>query len=194
MSSQRLPFLLFLLPLLLVGIIFWVTSDLVTKQLLSLPYRTFDKLQADQLPQAQLKLSFKIVAVEIEKEEKFTQIEIKTENSIIKKLEFEFFNSNLNSYELAIAQKLGFDSNIRNLKSPSQLKIEIPVTLKVIKAEINHAQGFSSVEVKTANDPLTTLEFLLPFTDINLVEIRTAQVLNLSIEEVRNLIRYQIKK
>ncbi|MDM9381299.1 hypothetical protein QUB80_11345 [Chlorogloeopsis sp. ULAP01] len=194
MSYQRLPFLLFLLPLLLVGIVFWVTSDLVTKQLLSLPYRTFNKLQADQLPQAHLKLNFKIVAIEIEKEEKVTQVEIKTGNSIIKKLEFEFLNSNYNSYELAIAQKLGFDPQIKKLKSPSQLKIEIPVNLKVIKAEVNQEQGFSSVVVKTANDPLTNLEFMLPLTEINLLEVRIAQVLNLPIEEVRNLIRYQIKK
>ncbi|RUR80201.1 hypothetical protein PCC6912_30610 [Chlorogloeopsis fritschii PCC 6912] len=173
---------------------FWVTGDLVTKQLLSLSYRTLDKLQADTLPQAQIKLNLTIVATEIEKEEKFTQVEIKTANSLIKKLEFEFPNSNSDFQELAIAQKLGLYPKIKKLEPNTQLQIELPITLKVIKAELQKEQGNSFVEIRTANDPLRMLEIVLPSAEVNIVEEMIAQIMNLPLEEVRKLIRYQVKK
>jgi hypothetical protein len=194
MFYLRLPLVLFLLPLLLVGIMFWVTGDLVTKQLLSLSYRTLDKLQADTLPQAQIKLNLTIVATEIEKEEKFTQVEIKTANSLIKKLEFEFPNSNSDFQELAIAQKLGLYPKIKKLEQNTQLQIELPITLKVIKAELQKQQGNSFVEIRTANEPLRMLEIVLPSAEVNIVEEMIAQLTNLPLEEVRKLIRYQVKK
>ncbi|WP_016873868.1 hypothetical protein [Chlorogloeopsis fritschii] len=194
MFYLRLPLVLFLLPLLLVGLMFWVTGDLVTKQLLSLSYRTLDKLQADTLPQAQIKLNLTIVATEIEKEEKFTQVEIKTANSLIKKLEFEFPNSNSDFQELAIAQKLGLYPKIKKLEPNTQLQIELPITLKVIKAELQKEQGNSFVEIRTANDPLRMLEIVLPSAEVNIVEEMIAQIMNLPLEEVRKLIRYQVKK
>jgi hypothetical protein len=194
MFYLRLPLVLFLLPLLLVGIMFWVTGDLVTKQLLSLSYRTLDKLQADTLPQAQIKLNLTIVATEIEKEEKFTQVEIKTANSLIKKLEFEFPNSNSDFQELAIAQKLGLYPKIKKLEPNTQLQIELPITLKVIKAELQKEQGNSFVEIRTANEPLRMLEIVLPSAEVNIVEEMIAQLTNLPLEEVRKLIRYQVKK
>ncbi|MBF2007064.1 MAG: hypothetical protein IGS49_16740 [Chlorogloeopsis fritschii C42_A2020_084] len=194
MFYLRLPLVLFLLPLLLVGIMFWVTGDLVTKQLLSLSYRTLDKLQADTLPQAQIKLNLTIVATEIEKEEKFTQVEIKTANSLIKKLEFEFPNSNSDFQELAIAQKLGLYPKIKKLEPNTQLQIELPITLKVIKAELQKEQGNSFVEIRTANEPLRMLEIVLPSAEVNIVEEMIAQITNLPLEEVRKLIRYQVKK
>jgi hypothetical protein len=194
MFYLRLPLVLFLLPLLLVGIMFWVTGDLVTKQLLGLSYRTLDKLQADTLPQAQIKLNLTIVATEIEKEEKFTQVEIKTANSLIKKLEFEFPNSNSDFQELAIAQKLGLYPKIKKLEQNTQLQIELPITLKVIKAELQKQQGNSFVEIRTANEPLRMLEIVLPSAEVNIVEEMIAQLTNLPLEEVRKLIRYQVKK
>ncbi|WP_392435973.1 hypothetical protein ACF3DV_01090 [Chlorogloeopsis fritschii PCC 9212] len=194
MFYLRLPLVLFLLPLLLVGLMFWVTGDLVTKQLLSLSYRTLDKLQADTLPQAQIKLNLTIVATEIEKEEKFTQVEIKTANSLIKKLEFEFPNSNSDFQELAIAQKLGLYPKIKKLEPNTQLQIELPITLKVIKAELQKEQGNSFVEIRTANNPLRMLEIVLPSAEVNIVEEMIAQIMNLPLEEVRKLIRYQVKK
>ncbi|MEA5602557.1 hypothetical protein [Nostoc sp. UHCC 0252] len=183
--------LLIILPLLSLGIVFWTGSDLLTKQLLGFSYRTLDKLQADTLPQVELTLNFTVVDMKIEQEQKFTQVKIKTGNSVLKRLEFEFANSKFP--EVAIAQKFGLYPQQKNLELNKQMQVKIPVTLKAIKAEIQKEQGISFVEVRTANNTLRNLSFVLPVTEINMVEAMTAKLLNLSQQEIRKLIRYQVR-
>jgi hypothetical protein len=183
--------LLLILPLLLLGIIFWTGSDLLTKQLLGLSYRRLDKLQADALPQVELTLNFTMVDMKIEQEQKFTQVKIKTADSLLKRLELEIPNSKFP--EVAIAQKFGLHSQQENLELNKQIQVKMPVTLKAIKAEIEKEQGISFVEVRTANNTLRNLSFVLPVTEINMVEAMTAKLLNLSSEEVKKLIRYQVR-
>ncbi|MFN6461691.1 MAG: hypothetical protein RMZ41_007555 [Nostoc sp. DedVER02] len=191
MPYLRLQILLLILPLLLVGIIFWTGSDLLTKQLLGFSYRTLDKLQADTLPQVELKLNFTVVDMKIDQEPKFTQVKIKTANSLLKRLELEIPNSRFP--ELAIAQKFGLYPQQENLELNKQMQVNIPVTLKAIKAEIQKEQGLSFIEVRTANNTLRKLDFVLPVTEINMVETMTAKLLNLSPKEVKKLIRYQVR-
>ncbi|MEH2308208.1 hypothetical protein [Nostoc sp.] len=183
--------LLIILPMILVGIAFWTGSDLLTKKLLGFSYRTLDKLQADTLPQVELTLNFTVVDMKVEKEQKFTHVKIKTANSLLKRLEIEIPNSKVT--EVAIAQKFGLYPQQQELKLNKQIQVKIPVILKVIKAEIEKKQGVSFVEVRTANNTLRKLDFVLPVTEINMVEAMTAKLLNLSPEEVRKLIRYQVQ-
>ncbi|WP_392482850.1 hypothetical protein [Nostoc sp. C110] len=183
--------LLIILPMILLGIAFWTGSDLLTKKILGFSHRTLDKLQADTLPQVELTLNFTVVDMKVEKEQKFTQVKIKTGNSLLKRLEIEIPNSKVT--EVAIAQKLGLDPQQQKLKLNKQIQVKIPVILKVIKAEIEKKQGLSFIEVRTANNTLRKLDFVLPVTEINMVESMTAKLLNLSPEEVRKLIRYQVQ-
>ncbi|MFS0515006.1 hypothetical protein ACEYW6_09810 [Nostoc sp. UIC 10607] len=190
MPYLRPQILLLILALLLLGISFWTGGDLLTKQLLGFSYRTLDKLQADTLPQVKLTLNFKVIDLKIEQEQKITQVKIKTDNSVLKRLELEFTQSNFS--EVAIAQELGLYPQEKKLELNQQIQVQIPVSLKVIKAEIQKEQGISFVEVRTANNALIKLDFVIPVTEINMVEAMTAQLLNLSPEEVRKLIRYQV--
>ncbi|WP_230966024.1 hypothetical protein [Nostoc sp. NZL] len=131
-----------------------------------------------------------MIDLKIEQEQKITQVKIKTDKSVLKRLELEFTHSNFS--EVAIAQELGLYAQ-KKLELNKQIQVQIPVSLKVIKAEIQKEQGISFVEVRTANNALIKLDFVIPVTEINMVEAMTAQLLNLSPEEVRKLIRYQVR-
>lgn len=191
MPDLRPKFLLLFLPLLLVGIAFWAGSDYLTKQLLSFSYRTPDKLQADKLLQVLLKLNFTVIDLKIQEEQNFSQVKIKTANSIIKSLELEIPNSKFP--EVVSAQKLGLYPQIKKLKRNQQIQVQIPLNLTAIKAEIQKKQGFSFIEVRTANSPLKKFNFALPITEVNMLEVMIAQLLNLSVEDVRQIISYQVK-
>ncbi|MBD2533936.1 hypothetical protein H6G97_32085 [Nostoc flagelliforme FACHB-838] len=190
MPDLRPQVFLFFLPLLLVGIAFWAGGDFLTKQLLSLSYRTLDKLQANILPQVSLGLNFTLIDLKIEPEENLTQVQIQTANSMLKRLELEIPNSKFT--EIAIAQKLGLYPQIKKLERNQQIQIKIPLSLIAIKAKIEKKQGFSLVEVRTANNALKKLNFMLPVTEVNMLEVMTAQLFNLSLEDVRKLIIYQV--
>ncbi len=191
MPDLRPQFLLLSLLLLFVGIAFWTGSDFLTKQLLSLSYRTPDKLQADTLPQVLLALNFTLTDMQMKQEDEFTQVKIKTANSMLKRLELEIPNSQ--NPEIAIAQKLGLYPQIKKLERNQQIKVKIPLHLTAIKAEIEKQRGFSSLEVRTANNSLKKMNFVLPVTEVKILEVMAAQLLNLSLEDVRKIISYQIK-
>ncbi|MEA5571140.1 hypothetical protein [Calothrix sp. UHCC 0171] len=191
MPDFRLQFLLLFLPLLLVGITFWTGSDLLTKHLLSLSYRTLDRLQVDTIPQVLLTLDFTVISVKIEPEKMFTQVEIKTTNSLLKRLELEISNSKIP--EVAIARKLGIYPQIKKLELNQKIQAKLALNLTAIKAAIHKKPGFSFVEVRTANNALKKLEFVLPVTEVEMIEIMIAQLFNLAPEDVRKLISYQVK-
>jgi hypothetical protein len=191
MPNVSYQFLLFFSSLLFVGIAFWTAGDLLTKQLFSFSYRTLDKLQVETLPQVMLMLDFKIIEMEIDPEEKFTQVKIKTGNSLLKRLELEIPNSS--SPEVAIAKELKLDPQLKQLPRNQQIKVKIPLDLMAIKATIEKQQGYSFVEVITFNHALKKLDFQLPIVEINMVESMISQLLNLSAEDVRKLVSYQIK-
>lgn len=98
--------MLLLLPLPLLGIAFWFGGELVTKQVLARPYGTLDKLQADTQIQVQLSVTVLVIKAEIEKDQGLTNVEVKTANSAVKKLEFEFPVTEVNKVEAMIAQEL----------------------------------------------------------------------------------------
>ncbi|QIR40004.1 hypothetical protein HCG51_27055 [Tolypothrix sp. PCC 7910] len=195
MPKFPVKYLLVIVPLVIIGIAFWLFSGVTTKQLLRRSYGTVDQLEADTRPQVHLKLNLTVVATEIDKEPSFTQVEVKTEASNYKKLEFELSHQALTKEEAIIAQKLGLaNSSAKKFNGKKQILIELPVILRVMKAEIDQANNLTEVEVSTTNSILT--KFNLEFTsiDIDQVEKMIAQELGLSLAEVKKLIRYRITK
>jgi hypothetical protein len=97
----------FWLPLPLLGIIFWLGGNAVTSQVLSRPYSTVSKLQADTQQEVQLSLTVLVIKAEIEKNEGLTSVEVKTADPELTRLKFEFPVTEVSQVEEAIAQKLG---------------------------------------------------------------------------------------
>ncbi|MBD1908382.1 hypothetical protein NDI37_04045 [Funiculus sociatus GB2-A5] len=96
----------FWLSLPLLGIAFWVGGGILTDKVLSRPYRTVDKLQADTQLEVQLSVTVLVIKAEIKKSEGFTRVQVKTTDSALKKLEFEFPVTDLSGVEAMIAQEL----------------------------------------------------------------------------------------
>jgi uncharacterized protein (DUF433 family) len=63
-----------------------------------------------------------------------------------------------------------------------------------IEAELRRDQGFSKVEVRTANPNLKKLEYEFRTLEFSQVEAAIAQELGLTAEQIRPLIRYEIKR
>jgi hypothetical protein len=190
----QLRVLLLVLPLILLGITFWFGGELVTKQLLSRPYRALDKLQADLQLTIQLNLNATILVREIEQEQEFTLVELKTIHSELKTLQFELPNIPSNPQESVLIQQLGIFSPSKKLKENTQLRVPLPVTLEVIKVEIDHRQELSRVVVMASNSLVTKLEFEFPVTDINVVEAMIGKTIGISPQNIRKLVRYQISR
>jgi hypothetical protein len=79
------------------------------------------------------------------------------------------------------------------LEADTQLEVHLSVTVVVIQAEVNQQQGFTKVEVMTKDSVLKKLDFIFPVTDFNQIEATIAQELGLSRENVRKLVRYQVR-
>lgn len=106
----------FLIPLPVLGLVFWVGAGLVTDRVMSRSYTT--KIQHRTTTQlkgrpAEVVLSIK---VEIKYNQGFSQVRVKTANSALKKLEFEFPFTEVNQIEVAISRELGLSSkSVRQL-------------------------------------------------------------------------------
>jgi cell division protein FtsX len=105
-QALRPLWLEFWLPLPLLGIIFWLGGNFVTNQVLSRPYSTVTKLQADTQQQVQLSVTVLVIKAQIERSEGLTKVEVKTADPELKKLEFEFPVTQVNQVEAMVAQKL----------------------------------------------------------------------------------------
>lgn len=97
----------FLLPLPLLGLVFWIGGGLVTDQILSRSYNIANQLKANtQLKDRPAKVILAI-KVEIKYNQGLSQVKVKTANSALKKLEFEFPFTEVNQIEAAISRELG---------------------------------------------------------------------------------------
>lgn len=190
LHSLRLKFWL-PLPLLLIA--FGLGGEPLTNQLLNRSYVAVDKLQAAQTIKIQPSLNALVIATEIEKEQEFTQVEIETANSVLKKLEFELPVTSLNMVKALIAQELGLSPEVENLQAGTKIEVQLSVTVQGLIAEIEKEQGFTKVSVKTANSVLKKLEFELPVTEISMVKAMIAQELGMSRENVRMLVSFRVK-
>jgi hypothetical protein len=96
----------FWLSLPLLGLVFWVGSGLVTQQMLNHSYNPKAYLQADMQLQRSSR-TVVLIKVEVEKEQGFAKVKVKTANSALKELEFEFPATEFSQIEAAISQELG---------------------------------------------------------------------------------------
>lgn len=78
------------------------------------------------------------------------------------------------------------------LQADTQLEATVSINILLINAVINRQQKVTLVEVKTAEPILKRLELELPMTEPNQIEEAIAQELQLSRQDVRQLVRYEI--
>jgi hypothetical protein len=79
----------------------------------------------------------------------------------------------------------------RYLQTDVPPRIQFNASVLAIEVETKLQVNFTKVVVKTTRSPLKTLEFEFPLTDIAEVEAAIAKELNLNVETVRDLARYQ---
>ncbi|MBE9180425.1 hypothetical protein IQ268_17835 [Oculatella sp. LEGE 06141] len=78
------------------------------------------------------------------------------------------------------------------LQADTNLEIRFAVGVSFIQAIVNRAEGISQVEIRTTDSVLKRLEFEFPVTDVSQLEVLIAEELDLSLNEVRRLVRYEI--
>lgn len=78
------------------------------------------------------------------------------------------------------------------LQADTQMKAVVSVNILLINAVMNRNQNITLVEVETAESVLKRLELELATTDPEHIEEAIATELQLSQQEVRQLVRYEI--
>jgi lambda repressor-like predicted transcriptional regulator len=185
----------FLLPLPLILIAFGLGGESLTNKLLSRSYTSLDKLLADiHSVEVKFAVNVQVVEAEIEQEEGFTIVELKTANSVLKKLKFELPTAESSKVEAGIAKELGLSSEIQPLQAGTQMQVQLGLNVIAILAEIEKEQGFTKVEVKTADSVLKELNFQFPVTELSRVKTIIAQELGLTPKNTWELISYRVKK
>lgn len=97
----------FWLPLPILGLFLWLSGSLVTAQVLSRPYSSMDMLQADTQLELKLAATVLLITVDIDSTRGMTKVAVKTTDSSLKRLEYEFADTETVQIEQAIAQELG---------------------------------------------------------------------------------------
>lgn len=116
LQSLRPLWLEFWLPLPLLGIVFWCGGNFVTRQVLSRPYSTVNKLQVDTQQQVQLSVTVLVIEAQMKRREGITRVAVKTTDPQLNKLEFEFPVTEVSQVEATIARKLGLSrEDVRKL-------------------------------------------------------------------------------
>ena len=118
-SSLNLDFWL-LLPML--GFAFWIGGEFISNQVLSRPYSIVTELEANQRTQTELSFTVQVIQVLIDKNMGVTQVKVKTSDSQLKKLEFEFPTADFEQVEKAIALELSLSSE--DVKRLARYQIE----------------------------------------------------------------------
>jgi 23S rRNA maturation-related 3'-5' exoribonuclease YhaM len=78
------------------------------------------------------------------------------------------------------------------VQADTQLEATVSVNISLINAVINQNQKNTQVKVETAEPILKRLELELPMTDPNQIEETISKQLQLSRQEIRQLVRYEI--
>lgn len=98
----------------------------------------------------------------------------------------------LGSSVLTAQELQQFQSTETKLQADTQLKATVSVNILLINAVINRNQNISQVKVETAESALKRMELELATIDPEQVEEAIANELQLSQQEVRQLVRYEI--
>ena len=102
-SNLSLDFWL-LLPVL--ALAFWIGGEVISNKVLSRPYDIVTELEANQPTQVKLSFTVQVIQVLIDKNRGVTQVKVKTNDSELTKLEFEFPMTEFEKVEKAIAFEL----------------------------------------------------------------------------------------
>jgi len=99
----------FWLPLVLVGLLFFVGTGWVTNQVTSRAYETTAQLQTNEQAEVQLAFSVRIVAIEaeIDRRVEVTEVTVRTTDSILRELELDLPVTEFAEVEDALIQELG---------------------------------------------------------------------------------------
>ncbi|MGG6263934.1 hypothetical protein ACQ4M5_05970 [Leptolyngbya sp. AN10] len=97
----------FWLPLPLVGISIWFGGSAIARQVLHTSYTSPNQLQADTQLEMKLSVAVLVINAEINQRQNTTEVSIKTTDSNLKKLEYEFPVTEPRKIEDAIAQEIG---------------------------------------------------------------------------------------
>jgi HD-GYP domain-containing protein (c-di-GMP phosphodiesterase class II) len=95
---------------------FWIGGEFISNQVLSRPYGIVAELKAEQSTKIELFFTVEVIQVLIDKNKGLTQVEVKTNDSELKKLEFEFPITEFEQVERKIAKELGLSKeNVKKL-------------------------------------------------------------------------------
>jgi len=182
-----------LLPLPLLLIAFGLFGEQLTNQVLSLSFVGLDKLQAENsYLQVQLPIKATVVQAEIERELEFTEVEIETTESQLKKLKFAFLNVDTTTLQTRLARELNFSCGAKKIQSGMRIQGQVKFSIQGILAEIDKTQGVTKIEINTIDSAVKKLELEFPVTDIKQLKDTLAQELKLSRKELRMLVSYRI--
>lgn len=193
---QTLPLskLILLLPIPLFLIVFAISGEFLTNQLLSRSYDTVNKLQADkQTVKTHLTVSALVTAVEVDNELNTTIVEFQTDKSVLKKIRFEVPSTDLNTVKTIIAQEMGQTEPATVLQTGRTMQVRSAFKVLGILAEIEKKGGVTIVNINTANSTLKNLEFEFPVASIRTIKSTLVQQLGLSKEDVSRFVSYRIK-
>jgi hypothetical protein len=97
----------FWLALIVAGVLFWLTGTAIALQVLHSSYTSPTQLQADTQLEMKLSVTVLVIHAEIDQRRKTTAVSIKTTDSNLKKLEYEFPITETRQVESVIAQEIG---------------------------------------------------------------------------------------
>ncbi|MEP0919718.1 hypothetical protein NC981_23085 [Leptolyngbya sp. DQ-M1] len=97
----------FWLALVVAGILFWLTGSAIAHQVLHGSYTSPSQLQADTQLEMKLSVTVLVIHAEIDQRRKTTAVSIKTTDSNLKKLEYEFPIIDARQVESVIAEEIG---------------------------------------------------------------------------------------
>lgn len=96
----------FWLPLPLIATLFWVGGQFVATQVLSRPYESVNKLRADGQRNIRLSVAILVMNAEIDRRRGITTIFVKSTDSTLKDLEYQFPTTQASQVEEALAREL----------------------------------------------------------------------------------------
>lgn len=97
----------FWLPLPLLSLMFWAGGGWMMQQAIERPYTSDIQLQASSQIEITVPVAITAIDAEIRRDQGYTKVDIRTTNSNLKKLEYQFQILEFEALEIAIAEELG---------------------------------------------------------------------------------------
>ncbi|MBE9008301.1 hypothetical protein IQ259_25370 [Fortiea sp. LEGE XX443] len=115
----------FWLSLPLIGLVFWLGSGFVGDRILSRSYTTKKYLLADTQSTKQVMKSIVAIKVQILPQKGISRVNVKTNNSVVKTIVFEFPVTDIKQLEAILSQELGLPRDRVNELIKESMKYEV---------------------------------------------------------------------